>query len=244
MSNRSEARGAVPAVPATSKPTRHFARRPSRSRRAAFGGEGESSVTRGGLDLSQGGSQKIESLYELIDAEVEGEINGSRTKIVSPWTSDPGDLAENLPILFDTLSTTANPYIEGRININQARYEVLLGIPDMPVELADAIVSSQLIGSDGEPLEDQLSIRNTTGWLLIEGLTDLTTMRTLDKYITARGDVYRAQVLGHFDAGGPVARLEAIIDVTEFPARIVSCRDISQLGPGYQLQQMFSEGGL
>jgi len=212
--------------------------------RAALGGDGESSVTRGGLDLSQGGTQKIESLYELIDAEVEAQIDGTRTKIVSPWTSDPGDLAENLPILFDTLSTTANPYIEGRININQARYEVLLGIPDMPVELADAIVSSQLIGSNGEPLEDQLSIRNTTGWLLIEGLTDLTTMRTLDKYITARGDVYRAQVLGHFDAGGPVARLEAIIDVTEFPARIVSCRDISQLGPGYQLQQMFSEGGL
>ncbi|QDU37742.1 Putative type II secretion system protein K [Maioricimonas rarisocia] len=210
---------------------------------AAFGGEGES-VTRGGLDLSQGGSQKIESLYELIDAEVEGQVNGTRTTLISPWTSDPGDLAENLPILFDTLSTTANPYIEGRVNINQARYEVLLGIPDMPVELADGIVSSQMIGSDGQPLEDRLAIRNTTGWLLIEGLADLTTMRTLDKYITARGGVYRAQVLGHFDAGGPVARLDAVIDVTEFPARIVSCRDISQLGPGYRLEQMFSETGL
>ncbi|MFG0335100.1 MAG: general secretion pathway protein GspK [Maioricimonas sp. JB049] len=210
---------------------------------AAFGGEGES-VTRGGLDLSKGGSQKIESLYELIDAEVEGQINGSRTTLTSPWTSDPGDLIENLPILFDVLSTTANPYIEGRINIKQARYEVLLGIPGMPAELADAIVSSQMIGSDGQPLEDRLSMRNTTGWLLIEGLADLTTMRTLDKYITARGDVYRAQVLGHFDAGGPVARFEAVIDVTTFPARIVSCRDISQLGPGYRLEQMFSESGL
>jgi hypothetical protein len=77
--------------------------------------------------------------------------------------------------------------------------------------------------------------RATTGWLLIEGLVDLPTLRKLDPYLTARGDVYRAQILGHFDVGGPVSRIEAVIDATAIPPKVISRRDMSGLGPAFPL---------
>ena len=62
---------------------------------------------------------------------------------------------------------------------------------------------------------------------------DLETMRELDPFLTARGDVYRAQVLGFFDGNGPVHRQEAIIDGTQIPPRVVWQRDLNELGRGY-----------
>jgi hypothetical protein len=187
------------------------------------------------MDLSQGASTEIASLYDLIDAEVTGEIDGKEETLKSPWTSDVSNLRENLPLLFDALSTTTEPYIAGRININQARAEVLAGIPEMTAAIIEGIVSSAMVGENGELSDAIGDDRATTGWLLIQGLVDLPTIRKLDPYLTARGDVYRAQVLGHFDRGGPVARIEAVIDATEIPPKIVSRRDLSGLGPAFPL---------
>jgi hypothetical protein len=198
--------------------------------KAAFAGDG-GSITKGGMDLSQGASAEITSIYYLIDAEVTGEIDGKEQTLKSPWTSDSSSLRENLPMLFEALGTTTEPYIEGRININQARPEVLAGIPEMTPEALDAIVTQTAAGETGELSED----RATTGWLLIEGIIDLPTLRKLDPYLTARGDVYRAQVLGHFDIGGPVSRIEAVIDATVIPPKVISRRDMSALGPAFPL---------
>ena len=59
-------------------------------------------------------------------------------------------------------------------------------------------------------------------------------MRQLDRYITGRGDVYRIQSVGYFDAGGPVTRLEAVIDATRQPPQIVQLSDLTDLGRGYE----------
>lgn len=208
---------------------------------------GEGTVTRGGLDLSGGGSYRFASLYELVGAEVEATIEGSSVTLTSPWPFDPASLATTLPPLFEALATSTAETVDGRINVNQARREVLYGIPDMTPEIADAIVSSQVIGSDGGVSEDQVAIRATTGWLLINGIvtdspdgtmTAISQMRLLDPYITARGDVYRVQALGYFDQGGPVSRLEAMIDASKLPPSIKFHRDISQLGAGYRVQNI------
>jgi hypothetical protein len=183
------------------------------------------------MDLSQGATTDIASIYDLIDAEVTGDIDGKEQTLKSPWTSDASSLRENLPILFEALATSTEPYLEGRININQARAEVLSGIPEITPEILDAIVTQTAADEVGELSED----RATTGWLLIEGVVDLPTLRKLDPYLTARGDVYRAQVLGHFDVGGPVSRIEAVIDATVIPPRVISRRDMSALGPAFPL---------
>ena len=44
-------------------------------------------VTRNGLDLMQGAQTNVESLYELIDAVVEGEIDGEEQTLQSPWST-------------------------------------------------------------------------------------------------------------------------------------------------------------
>jgi hypothetical protein len=45
--------------------------------------------------------------------------------------------------------------------------------------------------------------------------------------------VYSFQVLGHFDQGGPTTRLEAMVDGTKKPPRIVFQRDLTGLGRGF-----------
>ncbi|MCA9116698.1 MAG: general secretion pathway protein GspK, partial [Planctomycetaceae bacterium] len=194
------------------------------------------SVTRGGVNLAAGGRYNIDSIYDLVGRQVQTEVDGSQTILDSPWPNDPATLQQALPDLIDKLSPSQDPSIPGRINVNQARLEVLLGIPGMTEEAARSIVGAKMIGSGGEPLTDAIASRATTGWLVSDGLIDLETMRTLDKYLTTRGDVLRAQIVGHFDEGGPSVRLEAVFDASEPPVKLLMLRDLSHLGAGYQLQ--------
>jgi hypothetical protein len=75
----------------------------------------------------------------------------------------------------------------------------------------------------------------------MNGQVDMPTMRQLDQFITARGDVFRAQVVGHFDAGGPVCRLEAIIDATQQPPKLLQLRDLTDLGRGFSQAQLLQQ---
>jgi len=202
--------------------------------KALFSEEGVT-VTRAGLDLSAGGVYTINSIFDLIGSEVETEIDGQKTTLTSPWSADPSAMTANLPILHDILTTTKNQFIEGRIQINEARLDTLLGIPEMDEDLAHAIVNSQSTGTNGTPSTEISQARQTTGWLVIEGLTTIEQLRKMAPSICSGGDVFRAQSLGYFGQGGPVTRVEAIIDGTFIPPRITYIRDLSNLGPGYAL---------
>lgn len=193
-------------------------------------------VTRGGMDLTAGGKFKIASVYDLVGVQVTGKIDGGTKTLDSPFTADPGTLESYLPELMDVISTNgSDQFIEGRININQAHKEVLLGLPSMTEELAQKIVAAQLRGANGEPLPDSDGKRSSTMWLLSEGIMDLPTLRTLNPYLTGRGDVFRMQVMGHFDGGGPAVRIEAVIDATQNPPQPIYFRDLTELGRGYTL---------
>ena len=67
---------------------------------------------------------------------------------------------------------------------------------------------------------------------------DLETMKSLEPYICGSGNVFRAQVVGYFDQEGPDARIEAIIDASTLPPRIVFWRDLTHLGRGYPLESL------
>lgn len=197
-------------------------------------------VTRGGMDLAGGAQYQVKSIWELVDpatSRCDATIDGVETELVSPWVPDLALLMK----LSETLSTTADPYIEGRININQARPELLYGLPYMTTSIVSSIVNARPIDSSGQPVSDVIAARSITGWLYTEGLVDIWGMRALDPYITARGDVYRAQILGFFEGGGPVSRIEVVIDATKSPPRITFHRDMDDLGRGYTRLQMFPE---
>ena len=195
-------------------------------------------VTRGGIDLSKGGPKAIDSLWQLVGASVQVKVNGVNTTIKSPWVDEPSTLVSTMPEMFDKLTTTKDTYIEGRININQARREILMGLPTMNEELVNAIVGAQRLDANGQPSIDTLKQHNTTAWLYAEQICDLPGIQALDPYITSHGDIYRAQVLGFFDGGGPVSRIEVLIDATQLPPRIVSHRDLNELGRGYSRVQL------
>lgn len=199
----------------------------------ALGGNAQGAVTRGGMDLSKGAKYDLKSLYELIGARAEVEIEGQKQLLESPWTADSGSMQTYLPVLLDSLTVVDGDELPGRININQARIEVLLGIPEMTEEIAQAIVSSPMIGSDGEALAEQATMRSNTGWLVSQGLVDLPTMVKLDRFLTGRGHVFRAQIVGFFEEGGGYTRIEATIDSTQSPAKVTAVSDLTELGRGY-----------
>ena len=201
-------------------------------------GGDKGSVTRAGMDLTAGATTQLVSLYELVDAQVTVAVEGMDTTLDSPWSSTGGAMSVTLPILLDQMTTTSAATLDGRINVNQARKEILLGIPGMPADLPDLIAGRQLIDSDGLPLTELLGQRSTTGWLLIERLVEVPTMQLLDKYLCARGDVISVQSVGCFDRGGAATRIEAVIDATQKPPRIIFRRDLTRLGPGYRPDQL------
>ena len=185
----------------------------------------EGKSTRDGLDLAPEGQFPIESIYELIGVQVRATVHGKQTVLDSPWTSNPANMQQYLPWLMDRLTLTDDTVLLGRVNINQAQREVLVGLPGMTEQLADAIVATQTLNAQRQHFSTE-SRRMTTGWLVTEGLVDLDQLRQLDPYITAGGDVHALQVIGHFDGGGPVAQMEAMIDATTRPPRIVLLRDV------------------
>ena len=197
--------------------------------RAITGGN-QGSVTRGGLDLSTGATTDVASLFELLGAEVEAQVNGQPTTLTSPFTAS----SESLQLLLENFTTNSATSIDGRININEARQEVLMGIPGMPTDLPGAIVAARPVTRDGAPVDDVLAQRSNTGWLLLEGLADVTTMRMIDQYVTTGGQIYRMQAVGRFTGNGPTARVEAIIDATEDLPKVIYRRDLSDLGAGYR----------
>jgi type II secretory pathway component PulK len=220
-------------------PTANFNQQYSQLQQAATAlgsalGGGSGTVTRGGIDLSKGAGKQLTSLYELIGAKAQVTVNGSLTTLESPWASDGNSMASYLPSLVDTLSLNTEPYTDGRINVNQARFETLMSIPNMTESVADAILAKRQ-GADGMPLVDTTGTRATAGWLVIENLVDLPTMQQLDRYLTTRGGMYRVNSIGYFDEAGPFTRLEAVIDTTQSnkPPVILFLKDLTELGRGY-----------
>ena len=116
-----------------------------------------------------------------------------------------------------------------------------MAIPNIPDGVADSIIASRPPVQQTSTSSTIMARRNTAAWILAEGLVDLATLRDMGPWITVGGDVYRFQAVGHFDAGGPTTRLEAMIDATEYPPTIRFVRDLTTLGRGYHPNYLLPE---
>jgi hypothetical protein len=99
-------------------------------------------------------------------------------------------------------------------------------IPGMTSDMADQIIGART--PDPAAAAGQAD-RDCPAWPLIEGFMTLDQMQAMLPYITAGGSVYRAQIIGQFDKGNQVARLEVILDATQHPTRILFWKDVSHL---------------
>jgi hypothetical protein len=219
------------------------------------------------LDLSQQAKTKINQILDLVDAKITmtqsggtggsrqggsqqaGQNNQSRT-IASPFTSDVLSMGSYLPSLMDACTAVDSQVIPGRININVAPREILLGIPGMSQEIVDQIISSRAdqattgtTGTGGgsstnNGTTSSNSAHDSETWILGEGIVTLTEMKSLMPYVCGRGSVYRAQIIGYFQGGGPASRSEVIFDATGTEPLVLFWRDMSHLGRGFALETL------
>ena len=151
----------------------------------------------------------------------------------SPFSDTAGEYVNYLPILMEYLSATESERLPARININQAPRTILAGIPGMTDEIVEQVVSQR----QPDPAYSETYQQQET-WILCDGIVTLEQMKALMPFVTAGGNVFRAQVVGYFDAEGPAARIEVILDATTSPAQVVFWRDLTHLGRGYSSETL------
>jgi len=166
-----------------------------------------------------------------------GNQNAQQKKYLkSPFAEDSGTMTGLLPKLLDNATVQTGSSIPGRININQAPRAVLASIPGMTSEIIDRILTTRVTNPTLAPQNQQYEV-----WPLMEGIVPLATMKKLQPYVTAGGNVYRVQSVGVFAQPGPVGRIEAVLDATQRPTQLLLWKDVSRL-PGAFFIEPAGEG--
>jgi len=180
------------------------------------------------MDLTAGGGISMTQILDLVDSTVTIGNGNNATTYTSPFPGDPISMSIYMPILMDALTTSQSPVMPGRINVNECPAELLYGIPMLSEEVVQAILENR------EPESDDAN-RSFETWLLTEAIVTVDEMRLLTPLLTGGGDVYRAQIVGYYESTGAASRAEVIIDATTVNPKVVSWRDLSHLGRGFDL---------
>jgi len=216
-------------------------------------------LSRNSLNTNLTPSQSISSVFQLINSSVNVPAGGSTTvttnvavspngQMASSTTNsstttitypsplnDPSQLSQLLPLLLDETTTSQKSELPPRINVNTASAAVLATLPGLTESDVQNIVQNQPNYSSGETPDQAYQ---TTAWLITIASLSTSKVQALDSYITARSQVYRVQSMGTFDKGGPTARIEAVIDTNGGRPRILSYRDLTDLGRGFDPSQL------
>lgn len=193
------------------------------------------SLQRTTLTTKSGGGNRIASLFDLINAQVSipsTTPNGQPTIIKSPL-QDQGNLQQMLPIIFDTLTTKKAAELPARINLLTAPPTILQALPGLSDNDVQSIVSARPNLTSSTDAIDPSFLSPL--WLITQANIDPSKLSNLEQYVTTRTQVYRAQVVGYFEDGGPMARYEVVIDTNQGYPRILYQRDLSDLGRAFNL---------
>jgi type II secretory pathway component PulK len=179
--------------------------------------------------------RSIASLYELINSQVSipGNTPQDPATIYPSPLNDTSSQQQLLPLLFDKVTTVQGTELPPRINVLTAPQVVLSALPGITDDVVQNIMNHRPDPSSTTPADP---IFQTPAWLITEANVNPQTLRSLERYITSRSQVYRVQSIGYFDGGGPTARIEAVIDTNNGRPRIVYWRDLTELGKGFNLQ--------
>ncbi|MBQ6828695.1 MAG: general secretion pathway protein GspK, partial [Thermoguttaceae bacterium] len=160
---------------------------------------------------------------------VGGRVLVGGTAIDSPLSATRSN--SNMEEIFTFLvfaSTSPSTTIVGRVNVNAAPRPVLAAIPGLATADVQKILDERPKLSEAIPND----YRHAT-WLYSKGIVDWETMKAIYDKTTARGDVYRAQIVGFLDGVDVAARAEVVVDGTTEPPRQVFYKDLSMNGKGF-----------
>lgn len=162
-----------------------------------------------------------------------GKGNSSTQVINAAFPNEPGAMQTYLPKLMENLAVNASPSIPGRLNINQAPRALLNGIPGLTPSQVDQIIANRDVSIGQQRPEQKYET-----WLLQDNVVDLAKMKSLMSLVTSGGSVYRAQVVGFFDEGGPADRIEVVVDATQSPPVVRRRWSLRQYGAGYSPEDL------
>ena len=105
------------------------------------------------VDLSKPPQRIIASPLELIGVQVAVPTDNPDKKLLvaSPFPDDPGQMREYLPKLMDLVTVRDGMPITGRVNINLADRDVLMGVPGIDTALAERILSARSLVPLSDP---------------------------------------------------------------------------------------------
>ncbi len=165
----------------------------------------------------RGANLKLGHPVDLLDGKIHvKDPQGNDVEVVS------GITVNELPMVLDLFTTSAEGRQEGLINLNTASAQVLGTLPGIEPALAETIVSTRTSVSP--------SRRTTSAWLLQEGVVDADKFRVIAPHLTARASQFRFQVLGYGIPSGRFCILQAMVDVSGDEPRVLALRDLTRLG--------------
>jgi type II secretory pathway component PulK len=155
----------------------------------------------------------------------ERSSTGQQVTLNNPLTQ------EHLPVLLDrtTVIPSEQQTVAGLINVNTAPPRVLRCVEGLTGEQVDAIVDMRSSLSSEK--------KESTAWLLTEGVVDLDTFDKIAPFITARGQQFTIESLGYADHIGMVTRLQVVIDMVGPIAQTVYYRDLTYLGGHFPIRE-------
>ena len=192
------------------------------------------------FDFDAGGSVPINSILDLVGVKTRVVEQGQtdRTIVETPFPDEPGAMGVFLPLMMENLTSNPQEVIPGRLNVNQAPRALLEGLSRaLPEALPPSAAEIILANRSFEPRIDRPEQEFET-WLLTTGVVTLEEMKLLMPLVTAGGDIYRAQVVGYYEAEGPFSRFEATIDATGDEPKVTSISDLTPLGAGFNAAQL------
>ncbi len=186
------------------------------------------------IDYKKKGEHKFGSLFDLVGVRVkiEGAEGATPQILESPWPDRPGTYRDEWLELASHVTAHNASQLAGRININLAPQVVLETITQFSDSAIDQILSARDSNAD-DGTNDENNPHRDISWLLAEGIVSLAEMKQIAHLITTHGSIYRGQVVGYFESGSPIARLEVVFDRLDGKPRLIDWHDLSMLGPGF-----------
>jgi len=188
-----------------------------------------------GLSTRSRGRRRIASMFELVGSFVQlpgGDMRSPPRYVASPLNSSDV-IQQYLPILLEKMTTSKDTDLPARVNVLTAPRQVLMALPGIQEKDVEGIMQARpSVLAQGATSD---AIFSAATQIFLDANLSLDTLRAIERYITVRTQMYRIQVVGHFDSGGPFFRAEAIIDTNNGRPRIVYWRDLTELGRGFVL---------
>lgn len=176
------------------------------------------------VDFSLPAKFRFQSELDVIGLIVAVPASGSQVKLLeSPLRAGNVQGNGEVTAIMDNLTADSRRVLEGRVNVDEASREVLLGIPGMDPVTADRIVASRtLIGENP-------STRAHPAWLVEQGVVELARLKRLLPFLTSGGDVWKANIVAYFADRPQVVREEVVVDGTGSGLPQLYCKEQQDL---------------